>query len=243
MFCVGGTNNIKKELKNCINESNVEGTMYVGGIVGMSETSTLGPGHTQNNLGNVIRMYNLGNNGEIIGKENIGGTAGYIMGFRGSIYFYNSFNTGECIGEKSTGGCVGSIHSSDGWGGNSGNVFVGNLYNAGDIQNVTEVETIGGIYGDATCQYVSNTTKMKIENCYSLNKPIGTKYGKMASGFSKGTITENNIATKTQKELKSQEFINMLNEQKEKDKTTYNLELKKWVQGNEQTKGYPKFEN
>lgn len=241
-FYVGAMNG-EKELKNCINEGNIEGAVYVGGVVGECSTNTL-PGQDKNDPSSKIKMYNINNKGKVTGKEQIGGIAGSLRGYRGYTYLYNSSNSGDVLGEKYLGGCAGNFYSSDGYGGMQGNLYVGNFYNVGNIQSVIEgEESIGGIYGDATCQQQGGGAIMKIENCYSLNKTVGTQYVLKSSWASKSAITENNIVIKSQEELKSQEFLNILNEQKEKDKTTYGLELKTWVGGNEQTKEYPKFED
>lgn len=237
-------NNEKAVFKNCMNESNIEGNSYVGGICGYCITSTQYPGATVNASYHTMEVYNVGNNGKITGKQYVGGVIGSLYAFRSTIYYYNSFNSGDCIGENYIGGCMGRVDSSDGWGWPSGKAFVGNLYNAGSIQSTTGSESIGGIYGDATAQYyLYSDTAIEIQNCYSLNNPTGTKYTNMSSQFAGGPIRENNIVIKSSQELKSQELIDILNIQKEKDKIKYNMELKTWIEGNEQTKGYPKFEN
>ena len=185
------------KIENCYFKGEIKAATAAGGIVGAG-----------NGKANLIidKCYNLGNiisddsSGGIIGnaypvyvtncynKGNIYGKyAGGILGYCNyTPTIYNSFNLGNIKATLSAGGIVGDIYSS---------IKIKNTYNVGQIESPSYA---GGISGSA----LWNNPDTLIENSFYLE---GTAI--------KGT----NVVTDTtevcsEEKLKSQEFVDGLNE-------------------------------
>lgn len=215
-----------------------------GGICGLSQQSYIN------------KSYNLG---QIEGKGiDIGGICGRVISFiqEKNVSIENCYNSGKVIG---TGNLIVSgsnnIFGGSALGGISGRVIeeamVKTCYNTGDIDGVY---TIGGIAGEMGS--IKDNNSGNIENCYNIGdtRTKSTTKGGILGRINLGNIkscyylniTENGIGTgtdidkfeselqaKTESEMKSSDFINLLN-------ADYSEDLWKRDTSNV-NKGYPIF--
>ena len=170
---------------NATFETEVSGTMFIGGIVGRNEG-------TIDNVfvsGNIFSRY--------IGVRNSNIRTGGICGQITSGLIENSYNAANIITEGnigtsvSIGGCVGTLSTG---------ASLVNSYNIGNVKEDNN-KTIyaGGIVGS------NSQTSATVTNCYYLSgtyiKGIGNKVG--------SSDTEENIV-KSSEYMKSNEFLNLL---------------------------------
>jgi hypothetical protein len=136
-------------------------------------------GHTCN-----AQIKNLGveiaNGKEVRGKENVGGTAGYVSG--GNIT--NSYSTGNISGNKNVGGIVGCVERSN----------ITNSYSTG---NISGNKNVGGITGYAGGYGSSYITDGYSTGNISGNKNVGgivgsVKRSNITNSYSTGNINGNN---------------------------------------------------
>lgn len=147
--CVNGV----IDIENCVNHGSVSGLNGCGGIVG--STSTVGQIMNCSNYGKVITkkdfaggiagytnvpIYQCLNDGEISGRENVGGITGT---FGGSGEIVGCFNYGNVTAE---GTCAGGIAGQT-------CVLISQSYNYGDIRGL---ERVGGIVGYDIGHYIDN---------------------------------------------------------------------------------------
>ena len=97
-------------IENCINEGNISGASYVGGILGEGVSG--------------VRIHGCVNTGNVSGTDNVGGLAGYLQEVRGTVEIKNSYNTGKVTGNHAA-GIVGNLYNS---------VSLINCYNAGEAE-------------------------------------------------------------------------------------------------------------
>ena len=236
---IGSTNNgnYTINIENCINYGKVKGVYNLGGIAG-----------TSHNITNII---NCENNGIIDTQEtftNVGGILGWQMGSSGNLIILNSKNTGTLLGKGDKGGIIGCVAGTN-WN-NTSRTTVNNCYNIGKIENgniggiigrqgttaygnylyIENSYSIGNMTGNTvgniigTINYSSKTeTKTELKNVYYVTNPfIGT-----------GTLTSGEATLKSESEIKSQTFVDLLN-----SNIGTNTNWKKWKLGND---GYPTF--
>ena len=222
-----GFNRQQSYIKGCYNEGTIMGNGFgIGGIVGSCS-------YYQDKYSTVENCYNTGevldkgkegqvggicgtaqyskikkcyNAGNITGTGAIGGIIGHL-GYEDITYVENCYNSGIITG--TTGNYIGGIA------GVAYNGEIKNSYNVGDIKSDSNYQ--GGI-----TSYYNSITYYKVSNCYYLNTTNEGGINKVdVAGEAEGrTITE----------MKSQEFISLLN--------TDDEEI--WLQDNNNiNKGYP----
>ena len=222
------------KIENCISDVKIEGSDYVGGIIGINNASS---------TGNLI-IANCINKGTINGKRYVGGILGYNYN---NTKIINCYNSGSVAGESDVGGIVGhddrqsniinsynlgNIKSTSNAGGITGWLgwferSIENCYNIGDISGNVKGGIIGGLN-------ISNEL-LNTQNCYYLNKNISKGTG----SWNGGGETQEDINGVSDTEMKSSEILEKLNEYVTTNKEKEGIQLKKWVQGSD---GYPTFE-
>ena len=221
------------KIENCISDVKIEGSDYVGGIIGINNASS---------TGNLI-IANCINKGTINGKSYVGGILGHNYNNTKIINCYNSgsisgANVGGIIGDdyrqsNIINSCnLGNIQSNSKAGGITGNLgwferSIENCYNIGDISGTVK----GGIAGELN---ISNELLIT-QNCYYLNKNILKGTG----SWNGGGESQEDINGVSDTEMKSSEILEKLNEYVTTNKEKEGIQLKKWVQGSD---GYPTFE-
>lgn len=154
---IAGSNN--GGITNCIiSDSEVDGMTQVGGVMG----------ETAMNVGNCIVQGT-----QIKGKGNyIGGIIGYAD-LRGHNYTIEScgVKTSSIDGENSVGGVIGYKDQGDSSAGRFGIDIIG-CYNIGS--NVTGIENIGGILGDAYNWYTADF--LNVSECCNSGTIIGDNF-------------------------------------------------------------------
>ena len=202
----GGETNIN----NCHNYGNVisnDISLVTGGIVGIAE----------NTNGTIL---NCINEGEISGNGIKGGIVGVIAGSNwnnatSEINIENCFNK-ENI--NSTNSYAGGIIGRQGTTAIKNYLYIKNSYNIGNIKGKISGDIIGEITTDTRTD-----TKTEFTNVYyPLEPAIGT-----------GSLTSGEATLKTEKEIKSQAFVDLLN-----SNIGTNTDWKKWKIGSD---GYPTF--
>ena len=191
---------------NIISGSNINST---GGIIGMYEDV----------IGGIYNSYNLG---EICVT---GSSTGGIIGSTNSdIEIINVYNKGDITenGRYGRGGILGSNYTIVG----SGNVYINNTYNAG---NVIE-NNVNWTYGaGAICGYPSDTSTLTIENSY---------YKKGTCSVAVGRKEDNLYGVTTLDEINYEDLIKNFNKYIDEN-TIKTSEWKYWVIGDD---GYPTFD-
>ena len=213
--CMGSYDKEEMLITNCKNEGDVTNTKSginystgTGGILGARE----GGGKLS-----IINSYNIGN---VTGKMYEGGIIGIVSGtnFEGNLTtnINNCYNHGKVSSDDTAGGIVGKQGTIS----TENHLYINNSYNLG--------KTVGKQIGNIVGIIITDTrtdTKTEFNNAYYVLEPaIGT-----------GTLTSGEATKKTRLEIKSQEFVDLLN-----SNIGENAEWKKWKQGED---GYPTFEN
>ncbi|MBO7196051.1 MAG: hypothetical protein J6V80_01830 [Clostridia bacterium] len=125
---VGGLTGKCCFIKNSTNGGNVTGaSSYVGGLVGKIETASI----------NSVEISDSSNYGAVIGKDYVGGIAGYYYGK--SCNFDNCSNAGNVIGENNVGGLIGRIQVI-----NSGVMNIVNCKNVAIVSGDSNVDNFNG---------------------------------------------------------------------------------------------------
>ena len=244
----GGTGgivgNTSYNIENCVNYGTVSGVTIIGGILGYN-----GSEKTINNCSNYGNVVLTGTSTQ--------SSAGGIVGKNASkIEINNSFNQGNTEGKGTTGGIGGIIGlaSSNDWTTNIES-NINNCFNTGIIKYNDYNDISGGIVGQQGNFCATNY--INIENCWSIgnNNNFGGIIGiiskaktetktqrnnsyyistKAIVSNNNDTNTVNSAIQKKEKEIKSQEFVNILNQN-----IGENTLWKKWKLGEN---GYPTFE-
>ncbi len=200
-------------ISNCINEGDVinnkNGSNYstgTGGILGAQES-----------VGK-LSIINSYNKGSITGKLNEGGIIGVVSGTSWgtnlSTNIINCYNIGKVYSEGTAGGIVGRQDTVSA----QNYLYIENTYNLGTTVGKQVGNVIGRIYTDSRTE-----VKTEVNNVYySLNPSIGV-----------GTLTSGEATLKSESEIKSQTFVDLLN-----SNIGTNAEWKRWKLG---TNGYPTF--
>lgn len=170
---------------NAVFDTEISGTMFVGGIVGRNE-------------GTVDSVFVRGNiSSEYTGTRNSNIRTGGLCGQITSGKIQNSYNTatistrGNCGNSTTIGGCVGTL---------STDAILSNSYNVGSIkENNNKTIESGGIVG-ANSQ-ISST----IENCYYLKETYF-----VGIGYNQGNSDKEENLNKTNQYMKSNDFLNLL---------------------------------
>lgn len=137
-----------------ITNSNIQGYLYVGGVVGYAPASS-----------GIITITNCYNTGSVTGSgDSVGGVVGKASS--GAYTITNSYNVGSVKGRNNVGGVVGSASAS------SGTITITNCYNVGSV--IGSVNNIGGVVGYASVNSSSGTNM--ITNCYNVGSVTGTSY-------------------------------------------------------------------
>lgn len=209
---------------NVINRANVTGTQYVAGIVGYSLQGANGSYITLTNCGNegtisgsinnVAGLVGYGkgamvledcyNTGAITGSCNsyssggVGGLVGYCQGYKDASSLTNCYNTGSVDGKSGyAGGIVGTMYNG---------VTATNCYNTGTVTGGSG--KIGAITG-----YAYNASSSKAVNCYYLEDSC------TAAATGKPAAVDAGTTAKTDAEMKSVEFVDLLGEAYKKGET------------------------
>lgn len=180
-------------------------------------------GHIENcgNLSNVTYIKTKTNSENDNIKYGVGGIC-----YSSGGYIQNSYNMGNIYGNSVDHMYVGGIVATT----TESSVIIENCYNTGSISGEAFLLKLGGIVGNSI-------SSNKINNCYNVGKVNGEGIESLAKGFLvgecyyTGVVTnsyykksnENEIAgignetdlenmPKTEQEMKSNEFINLLNQ-------------------------------
>ncbi|MFR9619997.1 MAG: hypothetical protein SNH63_02115 [Rikenellaceae bacterium] len=210
--CTKGTT-----LSNIHNEATVNGLyQYTGGMSGiLSNSYAIGC----SNKGDVTSPY-----------ASTGGLFGRMLSSSTSITYYhgiviNCYNSGTVYGAGSAsdyGGIIGVVAGTF-------NAYIVNCYNSGNVSSLTTVSTIGGVIG-----YTTSSSTVYINNVYNIgaitnsgsgscgvlvgtnNSSCNITYGyylgdeSTTIGYSLTSTTD--CAYYTEDNMKSQTFVNLLNE-------------------------------
>ena len=129
---------------------------------------------------------------------------------------FNCVNYGNIFASMNT---VGGIIGYQGNTCKKNYVSIKNTYNVGNITGKKVGNIIGGVYNDSRTE-----TKTELENVYYTAEP----------SLGKGNLTSGEATLKSQNEIKSQTFVDLLNQN-----IGENSDWKKWKLGE---KGYPEIE-
>lgn len=130
-----GNGNEKIVLNHCINYGMVKAKKnYVGGIGGLVFRSMNCDG---------VELNKLGNEGDILGINYVGGIFGCLQGSYYAISLNESYNSGNISGSKLVGGIVGLAES----GTLASRAIMQNFYNTG---NISAISHVGGIFGEGS---------------------------------------------------------------------------------------------
>ena len=242
-------------IENCVNRGKIVikteniqiDSAIIGGVVGENS----GKIEKAINLEN-IDFKNINAEDEYTG---IGGIAGIFKLYEdSSLYIKNSYNTGNIIANNviAVGGILGNSYINivtD----MKETYTIANCYNVGKI---TGKESVGGIIGKDTfyaeTQYSTRVAIANVKNSYNVGKITGTKNVGGIVGIhsiEQGSVIENSYylsgsadvayttdkgevsitETKSEEEMKNEEFVNLLNQ---------NNEEKIWIKNNENNE-YP----
>lgn len=139
---------------------NEEKSRYLGGITGRGSS-----------------LDNCLNYGQISGKEEVGGIAGWT-----TSGIKNCQNYGNIIGTKYIGGIVGSVHemisNSSNKGVIRGESYVGGIvgYHSGDSSSAVVCCNLGDVYGSSIIGGIAGMTCSRIANVYNIGDITGESY-------------------------------------------------------------------
>ena len=194
-------------MSNVYNTGTISGKMEIGGIVGsissnssinkayntgriaINDTATYAGGIIGSmNQGTSINVYNLG---EVYAPNAtyVGGVAGY---YEGSVS--NALNLGDVTGSGYVGGITGYAMK-----------FIKNSYNAGTITGTSDVGTVIGW---------ANSGANSSEKIYYLSSLTGNALGTFAGPSADQEELTGKMVSKTEAEMKSQTFVDLLNTNK-----------------------------
>ena len=248
----GGIIGNGNSVENCINKGNISGNVAVGGIVGYNHSSdckidncenygnvTLNGTSNQSAVGGIlgynaqkVEIKNTYNQGSILGNGTLAGSGGIVGASKGVsndselvLSIYNSFNTGEVIHENSTaGGIVG----------NQGKICAKNYIYIENCWTVGKNTDYGSMIGTINNDSINIEMKVEINHSYYTN---GKSIGNMSKVDDENIV--DNAIQKTENDIKTQEFVDLLNSYRKEGEQTYPTDWKKWKLGEE---GYPSFE-
>ena len=233
---IGVSSGEETEINNCINYGKITGLHNSGGIlatarcdVTIRDCKNLGMISISGNnkvVGGIVawksnktlEIINSENKGNIKGTRECGGIIGSASGAGWDsildTYIYNCYNTGKIQTDNIAGGIIGQQGTTA----TQNHVYINNSYNLGK----TVGKQTGNIVGIITTASRTDT-KTEFTNVYYLLEPaIGT-----------GSLTSGEATLKTEKEIKSQAFVDLLN-----SNIGTNTDWKKWKLGSD---GYPTF--
>ena len=233
---IGVSSGEETEINNCINYGKITGLHNSGGIlatarcdVTIRDCKNLGMISISGNnkvVGGIVawksnktlEIINSENKGNIKGTRECGGIIGSASGAGWDsildTYIYNCYNTGKIQTDNIAGGIIGQQGTTAA----QNHVYINNSYNLGK----TVGKQIGNIIG-VILTSTNTDTKTEFTNVYySLEPAIGT-----------GSPTSGEATLKTETEIKSQAFVDLLN-----SNIGTNTDWKKWKLGND---GYPTF--
>ena len=245
---IGNGNNVK----SCTNEGDVSGNTSIGGIVGYNNSNNCNIDNCEN-YGNITlngidnmsaaggvlglnalkaEIKNTYNQGTILGKGTLVGSGGIIGASKGAsndseliLSIYNSFNTGEVIHENSiVGGIVG----------NQGKICAKNYIYIENCWTVGKNTDYGSMIGTINNDIINIEMKVEINHSYYTS---GKSIGNMSKVDDENIV--DNAIQKTENDIKTQEFVDLLNSYRKEGEQTYPTDWNKWKLGEE---GYPAFE-
>ncbi len=239
-------------VKNCINKGDISGNVTVGGIIGYNNSSdckidncgnygnvTLNGTSNQSAVGGIlgyntqkVEIKNTYNQGSILGNGTLAGSGGIVGASKGSandseliLSIYNSFNTGEVIHENSiVGGIVG----------NQGKICAKNYIYIENCWTVGKNTDYGSMIGTINNDIINIEMKVEINYSYYTS---GKSIGNMSKVDDENIV--DNAIQKTENDIKTQEFVDLLNSYRKEGEQTYPTDWNKWKLGEE---GYPAFE-
>ena len=197
-------------MSNVYNTGTISGKMEIGGIVGsISSNSSINKAYNTGrislneesssasyaggivgrmNEGTAINVYNLG---EVYAPNAtyVGGVAGY---YEGSVS--NAFNLGNVTGSGYVGGITGYAMKS-----------LKNAYNVGAVTGNSDVGTVIAW---------ANSGANSSENLYYLSSLSGNALGTFAGSSADQEVLTGKMVSKTEAEMKSQTFVDLLNTNK-----------------------------
>ena len=136
-----------------INNSFIQGSEYVGGVVGNAYGSS-----------GTITITNCYNTGAVSGKTWVGGVVGYAAVYSGTITITNCYNTGAVTSTATSNARVGGVVGYAGQ-----KTTITNCYNTGAVTGAGSY--VGGVVGYAYAYSFGTTT---ITNCYNTGAVTGS---------------------------------------------------------------------
>ena len=208
------------EIVNCKNYGTVDGVSVIGGIIGCSNAKSIindcynkgkiGTEEYSNNSGgilgyhrgNSIKVLNCMNQGEIFGKGNKGGIVGTSTGvattWEMEIAICNSYNIGKIESKNGTAGGIIGIQ---------GGGYAIKYYSS--IENVWNTGEVSGIYLGSIIGYTSKINNPDVAP--EVKREIRNAYYTNSIAISSGTDYTGEAIQKTIAEMKTQEFVDLLN--------------------------------
>lgn len=217
---ISGQNSITGNIYNCVVSGNIKNESSIGSAGGITCWNS---GHIENcgNLSNVTYIKTKTNSENDNIKYGVGGIC-----YSSGGYIQNSYNMGNIYGNSVDHMYVGGIVATT----TESSVIIENCYNTGSISGKAFLLKLGGIVGNS----ISHN---KINNCYNVGKVNGEGIESLAKGFLVGECYYTGVVTnsyykksneneitgignetdlenmpKTEQEMKSNEFINLLNQ-------------------------------
>ena len=217
---ISGQNSITGNIYNCVVSGNIKNESSIGSAGGITCWNS---GHIENcgNLSNVTYIKTKTNSENDNIKYGVGGIC-----YSSGGYIQNSYNMGNIYGNSVDHMYVGGIVATT----TESSVIIENCYNTGSISGKAFLLKLGGIVGNSI-------SRNKINNCYNVGKVNGEGIESLAKGFLVGECYYTGVVTnsyykksneneitgignetdlenmpKTEQEMKSNEFINLLNQ-------------------------------
>ena len=225
-------------LKNEV-KGNVSGVNNVGGLIGIN-SGTIEGGRDEASHYYKYQIYNNGTITATGNGSNIGGLIGYNKKDTTTGSLTAGYNTGNIVasGSKNVGGIVGTnegtvkevFNTIAGNGSVTGNTNVGGLIgtNSGELSNAYSTSTVvGNTVGNTVGNVVGNNTRTGIvTNIYATNTN-----GNLI-GTNKGTINTSYSFSSSDDGKKGIIYLEKEDEQKDKDKYTFDENTWKFYDGN-----------
>lgn len=207
---IAGTSSGNTIIRNCKNKgtiNNLKSTTNAGGILAFQRAATL----------NIV---NSCNEGVINGIGSSGSIIGAVAGPSWDTILNTSINNCYNIGRIKTSGVAGGIVGTQDTVAAQNYLYINNSYNAGDVEGKESGNILGHIYNNTRTD-----TKTEFANVYYTLEPA----------IRTGSLTSGEATLKSESEIKSQTFVDLLNLN-----IGTNTDWKRWKLGED---GYPTFED
>ena len=155
-------------VSNSYVSGNVEGTKYVGGLVGFNDTAE------------ITLSYSTGT---VTGTDSVGGLVGFNKSSEGEGYINNSYSSGKVIGSTDANAVGGLVGLNDG--------EIENSYSSGDVEGY---DLVGGLVGVNESNGIINSSYSSgkvIGSNEGVGGLVGLNIGEIENSYSSGDTTGN----------------------------------------------------